>query len=43
MGGGVPDVFRVRQELSEMNWDRFMEERISELFEGRTWAFAYPV
>ena len=35
--------FRVRQELSEMGWDRFVEERVSRLFEGRTWAFAYPV
>ena len=35
--------FRVRQELSEMGWDRFVDERVSGLFEGRTWAFAYPV
>ena len=35
--------FRVRQELSEMGWDRFVNERVSGLFEGRTWAFAYPV
>ena len=35
--------FRVRQELSEMGWDRFVEERVSRLFEGGTWAFAYPV
>ena len=35
--------FRVRQELSEMGWDRFVDERVSRLFEGRTWAFAYPV
>ena len=34
---------RVRQELSEMGWDRFVDERVSGLFEGRTWAFAYPV
>ena len=35
--------FRVRQELSEVDWDRFVDERVSRLFEGRTWAFAYPV
>ena len=35
--------FRVRQELSKMGWDRFVDERVSELFEGRAWAFAYPV
>ena len=35
--------FRVRQELSEMSWDRFVEERVPRFFEGRTWAFAYPV
>ena len=35
--------FRVRQELSEMGWDRFVDESVSGLFEGRTWAFAYPV
>ena len=35
--------FRVRQELSEMGWDRFVDERVSELFESRAWAFAYPV
>ena len=35
--------FRVRQELSEVGWDRFVEERVPRLFEGRTWAFAYPV
>ena len=34
---------RVRQELSEMGWDRFVDERVSGLFVGRTWAFAYPV
>ena len=33
----------VHQELSEMGWDRFVEERVPRLFEGRTWAFAYPV
>ena len=26
-----------------MGWDRFMDERVSGLFEGRTWTFAYPV
>ena len=35
--------FRVHQELSEMGWDRFVDERVSELFEGREWAFANPV
>ena len=36
--------FRVRQELSEMGRDRFVDdERVSELFEGRAWSFAYPV
>ena len=35
--------FRVRQELSEMGWDRFVDECVSGLFECRTWAFAYPV
>ena len=35
--------FRVRQELSEMGWDRFVDECVSDLFEGRAWAFAYPV
>ena len=34
---------RVRQKLSEMGWDRFVDEPVSGLFEGRTWAFAYPV
>ena len=33
----------VRQKLSEVGWDRFVEERVSRLFEGGTWAFAYPV
>ena len=36
-------VFRVRQDLSEMRWDRFLDEHVSGLFEGRAWAFAYPV
>ena len=35
--------FRVHQELSEMGWDRIVDERVSRLCEGRTWAFAYPV
>ena len=35
--------FRVHQELSELGWDRIVDERVSRLFEGRTWAFAYPV
>ena len=34
---------RVRQELSEIGWDHFVDERVSELYEGRAWAFAYPV
>ena len=36
-------VFRVRQELSEMGLDRFVDGRVSELFEGRAWAFTCPV
>ena len=32
--------FRVRQELSEMGWDRVVDERVSGLFEGRAWTFA---
>ena len=35
--------FRVRQELSEVGWDRFVEKCVSRLFEGGAWAFAYPV
>ena len=35
--------FRVRQELLEMGWDRFVDERVSGLIESRLWAFAYPV
>ena len=35
--------FCVRQELAEVSWDRFVDERVSGLFEGRAWAFAYPV
>ena len=36
--------FRVRQDLSEMScWDRFLDERVSGLFESRAWVFVYPV
>ena len=34
---------RVHQELSEMGWDRFVQERVPRLFKGGAWAFAYPV
>ena len=34
--------FRVRQKLSEMGWDRFMDDRVFGLFESRAWAFTYP-
>ena len=27
-------LFRVSQDLSEMSWDRFLDERVSGLFEG---------
>ena len=45
MGGDVPAVFPCASGVvgDELGWDRFVDERVSGLFEGRTWAFAYPV
>ena len=43
MGGGVPVVFCMGQELAEVGWDGFVEQGVPGFFESWAGAFAYLI